>query len=123
MTACISPDTVSSDVFRPRWKESESLEMYLRRVYPQSLPRSQDDAPVRVSKLSAGYLTKYANVSIWWTDRLNNHLMLKTRIAEGRNLRKAVYIFRHPAFIKASLDALALNNPDLTQTWAEALAL
>ena len=39
LTACSSPNPLAlggGSIFRPRWKDSESLERYLARVYPMS---------------------------------------------------------------------------------------
>lgn len=63
-------------IFRPKWRESESLERYFARVFPVSRAPQQDLAIFRLGKLSASYLRAFANVQIKWTDSLSDHLIV-----------------------------------------------
>ncbi|KAK3323341.1 hypothetical protein B0T19DRAFT_201809 [Cercophora scortea] len=117
-TACLSPGTVGGDIFHPSWKESESLTKYIDRVYPRMTDPIQDTRTVRIHKLSASYLDTYATVRLRWTNQLTDHLIL----LKGDGW-KSLYIFRHPAFLRHSLEILGANNPDLEQSTDEALSL
>ncbi|KAI1125909.1 hypothetical protein F5Y10DRAFT_246127 [Nemania abortiva] len=121
LTACSPPgsSTMGGDsIFRPRWKESESLERYLARVFPITKAPQQDLASFRLGKLSANYLRSFAYVQIRWTDKLSDHLILLK--GEGW---KSLYLFRHPGFLKVSLDVLSDADEDTAQTPLEALKL
>ncbi|KAI1080252.1 hypothetical protein F5B20DRAFT_589677 [Whalleya microplaca] len=118
LTACVSPDIIGGDVFKPRWKSSETLENFITRVYPRSQPAMQDTRSIRLTKLSAHYLTTYAKVDLKWTHRLSDHLVL----LKG-DTWKSLYVFQHPAFLKVSLETLAADDPDMHQSTAKALSL
>jgi hypothetical protein len=120
LTACVSAsrETFGGDFFSPRWNESESLVAYINRVYPRDRPAPQDVKPIRIDKLAVGYLTSYAKVDLIWTHRLTDHLILLKR-----SNRKTLSIFRHPAFLKVSLETLEDNNDALEQSTADALSL
>ncbi|KAM7184915.1 hypothetical protein V8F20_012007 [Naviculisporaceae sp. PSN 640] len=120
VTGCsaASQDTFGGDLFRPRWQDSESLEAYIKRVYPRDPQTPQDGRSIRIDKLSAGYLTSYSKLEIIWAHRLTDHLLLLKR-----GNKKIVYIFRHPAFLRASLDALESSNATWTQSTSEAISL
>ncbi|KAK8037194.1 hypothetical protein PG991_000540 [Apiospora marii] len=91
---------IGGQLFRPRWKPDESVIMLVSRIFPQRLPDdiAPDNQKVKMQKLSAIYITKYTQVKIQWTDYLSDHLLLST----GINW-KTLYIFQHPAFIRAAL--------------------
>ncbi|KAI8629053.1 hypothetical protein F5Y19DRAFT_475614 [Xylariaceae sp. FL1651] len=121
LTACLPPvsSTIGGhSIFRPRWKESESLERYLARVFPVTRAPQQDLASFKLEKLSASYLKTFACVQIRWTDNLSDHLILLR--GEGW---KSLYLFRHPGFLKVSLDVLSDVDEDTAQTPLEALKL
>jgi hypothetical protein len=120
LTSCmsVSQETFGGDLFRPRWNEHESLESYIGRVYPRDKTTPQDVKSIRVDKLAVGYLTSYAKLDLIWTHRLTDHLMLLKRPN-----RKTLHIFRHPAFLKVSLETLEGNSPGLGQSTADALSL
>ncbi|KAK0733218.1 hypothetical protein B0T26DRAFT_745285 [Lasiosphaeria miniovina] len=117
-TACLSLGTVGGDIFRPIWKESKTLAKYIERVYPRSTDAVLDSRSVRVHKLSMSYLASFATVDLRWTNQLTDHLIL----LKGDGW-KSLYLFRHPAFLRHSLQTLGNNNPDLEQSTAEALSL
>ncbi|KAJ8133428.1 hypothetical protein O1611_g197 [Lasiodiplodia mahajangana] len=121
LTACSPPGSSTMgghSIFRPRWKESESLERYLARVFPVTRAPQQDLASFRLGKLSASYLRSFAYIQIRWTDNLSDHLILLR--GEGW---KSLYLFRHPGFLKVSLDVLSDADEDAAQTPLEALKL
>jgi len=105
LTACkyASQETIGGGLFHPRWNDSESLAVYISRVYPRTSnqPALQDVRPIRVEKLAVGYLKTYAKLQLVWTHRLSDHLTLLKR-----SNQKTLYIFRHPAFLKVSLETL-----------------
>ncbi|RYP20572.1 hypothetical protein DL765_002729 [Monosporascus sp. GIB2] len=103
MTGCRAPGTVGGDVFRPRWKDHESLVQYIGRVYPRSdaPPDGRGGQLLSLHKLGADYLKSCANVDIRWTDHLTDHLLL----LKGSDW-KTLYVFAHPAFIFQSLQTL-----------------
>ncbi|KAF7537759.1 hypothetical protein G7054_g3495 [Neopestalotiopsis clavispora] len=105
-------------IFRPYWKESESLVKYLGRVFPISQPPQQDLLTFKIDKLKASYLQAYASIRIEWTNYLSDHLIL----LRGETWKK-LYIFRHPGFIKVSLERLAMTSEELTQTLVEAVKM
>lgn len=121
LTACSPPGTISiggGSIFRPRWKDNESLEEYLKRVFPISRSPQQDLAVFRLGKLCASYLHVYSSVQVEWTDFLSDHLIL----LRGEGWKK-LYIFRHPGFLKVSLDTLRSDDEDMTHTNLGALHL
>ncbi|KAI3327594.1 hypothetical protein HD806DRAFT_327919 [Xylariaceae sp. AK1471] len=121
LTACSSPGSLTlggGSIFRPRWKESESLESYLNRVFPISRAPNQDLAVFRQGKLSASYLRSFASIQIKWTDSLSDHLILLK--GEGW---KSLYIFRHLGFLNVSLNVLSADDEDMAHTALEALRL
>ena len=121
LTACSSPSAMTiggGSIFRPRWKDSESLEEYLKRVFPLSRAPQQDLVAFRIGKLCAEYLRVYYSVQIQWTDHLSDHLILLR--GEGW---KRLYIFRHPRFLKVSLDTLGVDDKDMAHTILGALKL
>ena len=103
MTGCQAPGTYGGDVFRPQWKDDESLVQYIGRVYPRSdvPPDGRGSQSLSLYKLSADYLKSCANVDIRWTDHLTDHLLL----LRGSDW-KTLYVFAHPAFIFKSLQTL-----------------
>ncbi|KAK3314078.1 hypothetical protein B0H66DRAFT_643524 [Apodospora peruviana] len=106
-TGCRAQATIGGDIFRPRWKDHESLVQYIIRVYPQHDGISESAAgrggqPISLRKLSADYLRAYADINIRWTEHLTDHLLLK-KGPRWKNL----YLFKHPAFILKSLQTLA----------------
>ncbi|KAH9885366.1 hypothetical protein F4778DRAFT_511001 [Xylariomycetidae sp. FL2044] len=121
VTACSQPGAMNmggGSIFRPRWKESETLETYLHRVFPICRAPQQDLASFRLGKLCARYLRSFASVDIKWTDNLSDHLIL----LRGETW-KSLYVFRHPGFLKASLDTLGADDEDMTHTPLQALKL
>ena len=120
MTACsaASEETFGGDLFRPRWQTNESLTAYIARVYPRAETPPQDGRSIRVDKLAIGSLTSYASLEIYWTHRLSDHLLLLKK-----SNRKILYIFRHPAFLRVSLEILEAGDPALTQTASGTLSL
>ncbi|KAK4209808.1 hypothetical protein QBC37DRAFT_45376 [Rhypophila decipiens] len=120
MTACsaISQETFGGELFRPGWHNFESLETYINRVYPRDHQVPQDGSSIRIDKLSAGYLTAYSKLEIIWTHRLTDHLILHKRA-----YKKTLSIFRHPAFLRTSLDVLDVNNAAQCQSPSEALSI
>lgn len=67
----------TGQVFRPRWKEEESLEQFIERVFPRCEEPDQGSRSVtiRAHKLTAYSLKRYVNVQIKWTDHLSDHLL------------------------------------------------
>jgi hypothetical protein len=121
LTACARLSPVSmghSVIFSPRWMDSESVEDYLARVYPISQAPQQDLIGLRLEKLCADYLQSYASLQIKWTDYLSDHLIL----LRGESWNH-IYLFRHPSFLKVSLDVLKADDEDLTQTADKALKM
>lgn len=121
LTACCRPGTMNlsgENIFRPKWKDSESLEAYMDRVYPILQPPQQDLAAFRPGKLCASYLRLYANVQLRWTNHLSDHLIL----LKGEDW-KSLYVFRHAGFLKVSLDKLAADDEDLAHKPSDALKL
>ncbi|KAK3385668.1 hypothetical protein B0H63DRAFT_560226 [Podospora didyma] len=74
-------------------------------------------ADVRVHKLSAGYLAAFATVNLRWTNQLTDHLILLK--GEGW---KSLYVFRHPAFLRHSLETLGENKPGMDHLTALSLS-
>lgn len=121
LTACSPSSSMTiggRSIFRPRWKDFENLEEYLKRVFPLSRLPQQDLAVFRLAKLCASYLHVYSGVQIQWTDHLSDHLILLR--GEGW---KRLYIFRHPGFLKVSLDTLGADDKDMAHTNLGALKL
>lgn len=119
MTGCSSEQTIGGDVFRPRWKEHESLPQYLSRVYPvNDVPpggRGGGSQSLSLHKLSVDYLKSYADINIQWTHHLTDHLLL----LKGSDW-KTLYVFAHPAFILKSLETI--SDDDATNQQHEDVA-
>lgn len=119
LTACSPAGAMrvgGGSIFRPRWKESETLEAYFNRVFPMLRAPQQDLAAFRLGKLCASYLCSYARLQIRWTNHLSDHLIL----LRGERWKR-LYIFRHPGFLKVSLDTLAAADADMRHTALGAL--
>lgn len=120
MTACVTPGrwaTTGQGIFRPTWKDTETLADFITRVYPTADP-PQESQPISVGKLSVAYLERYACIQIKWTDRLSDHLTFM----KGADW-KSLYVFAHPAWLKMGLDTLERDDVELGQTTEEALEL
>lgn len=120
LTTCVTPgrwSTTGQGIFRPAWKDTETLVQVITRVYPTARP-PQESRPLSMTKLTAGYLEKYASVEIKWTDKLSDHLTF----LKGADF-KSLYIFKHPAWLKTGLDTLERDDVDLGQTTERALQL
>jgi hypothetical protein len=120
LTACVTPGrwtTTGQGIFRPTWKDTESLAEFMSRVYPRAQP-PQESLRINVGKFSAAYLERYASIRLRWTDRLSDHLTFM----KGGDW-KSLYVFAHPAWLKAGLDTLEKDDIDLAQTTERALEL
>jgi hypothetical protein len=79
MTACRSQNAhnivVTMQIFRPKWKEQESLGKFVERVFPRCEPPDQGsrNATIRAHKFTAHYLKQYLNIQIQWTDLSVGH--------------------------------------------------
>ncbi|KAK8024336.1 hypothetical protein PG993_012402 [Apiospora rasikravindrae] len=98
--ATLPDSAIGGQLFRPRWKSEESIAALVDHVFPRRLPSdiAPDSQRIKMQKLSLGYVTQYIQVEIQWTDYLSDHLLLST----GVNWKR-LYVFRHPAFIRAAL--------------------
>ncbi|KAK4209189.1 hypothetical protein QBC37DRAFT_295039 [Rhypophila decipiens] len=118
-TSCKTPGTYAGDVFMPEWRNGESLIEFVDRVYPR-YPIPADEAVrntvISSARLSADSLKNDSRLTIEWTNRLSDHLILLTEW-------KKVYIFRYPCYIKMCLEALSKDKPELDQDTASSLAM
>ena len=65
-------------IFRPIWKESESLEAFFERVLPRhEIEPVEKIETIKARKLRASYIKEYATVNIEWTNNLPDHLFLQ----------------------------------------------
>ncbi|KAK0644164.1 hypothetical protein B0T16DRAFT_460246 [Cercophora newfieldiana] len=120
MTACRTPGSFGGDVFNPSWKLEETLEQFIRRVYPR-WPAPTDDTrhtPLSVSKLAADCLARDTRVTIRYTERLTDHLELRV----GADW-KTVYLFKYPCYLRMCLETLQKDKVELNHTTEESLAL
>jgi hypothetical protein len=116
-TSCLLPgQVVGGEIYRPRWKDTETLEGFIARVYPKGPAASQDVRNVQIGKLSVGYLAGYAGIELKWTHKLSDHLILLR--GDGW---KSLYIFQHLAVIRVSLDAMSASDADMLQSPGQAL--
>ncbi|KAK4209730.1 hypothetical protein QBC37DRAFT_429942 [Rhypophila decipiens] len=104
MTSCSPTGSAGEDIFRPWWKDHETLAQYMQRIYPRydASTAGNGSQPISLRKLSADYLKTYAGIRIQWTNHLTDHLLL----LKGSNW-KSVHIFAHPAFLLRSLQSLS----------------
>lgn len=118
-TSCKTPGTYGGDVFMPEWRSGESLVEFVDRVYPR-YPVPADEAirntVISPARLTAHSLKNDSRLTIEWTDRLSDHLVL---LPEW----KKVYIFRYPCYLKMCLRALSSVRPELDQDTESSLAL
>ncbi|KAK8071175.1 hypothetical protein PG997_011378 [Apiospora hydei] len=98
--ATLPDSAIGGQLFRPRWKSEESIAALVDHVFPQRLPSeiAQDSQRIKMQKSSLGYVTQYIQVEIQWTDYLSDQLLMST----GANWKR-LYVFRHPAFVRAAL--------------------
>jgi hypothetical protein len=122
MTACRSQNAYNivptMQIFRPKWKEQESLGQFVERVFPRcDVPdQSSRNVTIRAHKLTAHYLKQYLNIQIQWTDHLSDHLLFQ----KGDSW-KSVYIFCHPSVLEVASKALAEYDLDTTTNTALSL--
>ncbi len=113
MTACRSQNAYNfvstMQIFRPKWKEQESLAQFIERVFPrcESPDQGSRDVTIRAHKLTAHYLKQYVNIQIQWTDHLSDHLVFQ----KGDSW-KSLYIFCHPSVLEVGSKALAEYDLD-----------
>jgi hypothetical protein len=119
MIACRSQaanNVVIAQIFCPRWKDTESLENFVERVFPQYVAdEGISSRSITMHKLAAHYLKTYAGIQLEWTDYLTDHLTLQ----KGETW-KSLYIFRHPGFLDTGLRVFTADEDRST---AEALTL
>lgn len=121
MTSCRSPTAyniiTTGQVFRPIWKEKESLEGFMGRIFPRyELDEGSKSDTIRAQKLKAYYLNDYANIRINWTNNLPDHLALQIT-----GQWKSLCVFRHSGFLEMSSRALA--EGDIGIPMAQSLSL
>ena len=107
LTESSIPRTPRRAIFHPRWKMDESLESFIRRVYPKD-PRfhSDDHSPIQSTKLSAGYFQRRpVQLKIVWTRFLADHLILTDN-------NKTLHVFGYPGFLQTGLLAVPPGNSD-----------
>ncbi|KAF1979830.1 hypothetical protein BU23DRAFT_563203 [Bimuria novae-zelandiae CBS 107.79] len=96
-------------VFRPAWKDSESLSALIERVLPchgiEPLERTE---AIKAHKLRARYLKAYTRISVKWTDNLPDHLHLQ--VTEDW---KTIQVFGQLGFLAAAIRALDGEDEDL----------
>jgi hypothetical protein len=118
MIACRSQNAynivATMQIFRPRWKEQESLGQFVERVFPRcDVPdQGNQNVIIRAHKLTAHYLKQYLNIQIQWTDHLSDHLVFQ----KGDSW-KSLYIFGYPSVIEVASKTLAeydVNTPTNT---------
>jgi hypothetical protein len=113
MTACRSQNAynivATMQIFRPKWKEQESLGQFIERVFPRcDIPdQGSRNVTIRAHKLTAYYLKQYLNVNIQWTDHLSDHLVFQ----KGDSW-KSLYLFCHPSVLEVASKALAEYDVD-----------
>jgi hypothetical protein len=122
MTACQSQNTynivATMQIFRPKWREQESLGQFVERVFPRcDVPdEGSRNVTIRAHKLTAHYLKRYLNIQIQWTDHLSDHLLFQ----KGDSW-KSLYLFCHPSILEVASKALAAYDLDTTTNTALSL--
>jgi hypothetical protein len=100
MSVCRSTSTsnfiTTGQVFKPRWKDEETLEQFISRVFPRYAWNSTQGTRIYPEKLTASYLENYVDVRIVWTDNLPDHLVLQ-HTSSGKYL----YMFSNAGFLEA----------------------
>lgn len=111
-----TPTIITGHVFRPLWKDAESLEAFVERDLPghDVEPLEKIDT-VKVHKLRAPYIEKYANITIEWTGNLPDHLFLQIT-----DTWKSLRIFKHAGILE--MTSRVLSDHDNIST-AESLSL
>jgi hypothetical protein len=98
MTAYRSVHTMKQikggQIFKPLWKEDESLKDFIFKIFPQNTLKAVDK-PIQIQKLSVFQLRRFAKVEIRWTIYLSDHLTLQ-RTEKGKEL----YVFNHAGFLE-----------------------
>jgi hypothetical protein len=113
MTACRSQNAynivATMQIFRPKWKEQESLGKFVERVYPLcDVPdQGSRNVTIRAHKLTAHYLKQYLNIQIQWTDHLSDHLLF-----QKGDTWKSLYVFCHPSVLEVASKTLAEYDVD-----------
>jgi hypothetical protein len=113
MTACRSPSATNvvtlGQVFRPRWKDEESLETFISKSFPEDSLSATQGTRIYPEKLTASWLERYVNVKIHWTNHLPDHLTLQ-HTSSGKYL----YVFSHAGYLEACLPS-SENEEDLSK--------
>ena len=113
MTACRSQNiqniVATMQIFRPKWKEPESLGQFIERIFPRCEPPDQGsrNATIRSHKFTAHYVKQYLNIQIQWMDHLSDHLVL-----QKGDTWKSIYIFCHPSMLEIASKTLGEYNLD-----------
>lgn len=90
-------------IFRPIWKESESLEAFFERVLPRhEIEPVEKIETIKARKLRASYIKEYATINIEWTNNLPDHLFLQIT-DDWKSLR----VFGHAGFLEMESRTLA----------------
>jgi hypothetical protein len=111
MTACRSQNAynivATMQIFRPKWKEQESLVQFVERIFPRCEAPEQGsrNVTIRAHKLTAHYLKQYLNIQIQWTDHLSDHLVFQ----KGDSW-KSLYIYGHPSVLEVGSETLAEHD-------------
>jgi len=119
MSACRSQNgnniVATMQIFRPKWKESESLSQFVDRVFPRCEPPEQGsrNVSIRAHKLTAHYLKQYLNIQVQWTDHLLDHLVFQ----KGDSW-KSLYVFCHPSVLEVASKTLEEHDLDTTTNTA-----
>ncbi|KAK4109205.1 hypothetical protein N656DRAFT_716616 [Canariomyces notabilis] len=108
-----SADFAIGDYRPSSWLQNETLEAYILRLFPTSLPNSQEPA-MDYRALKAHKLQKRLGVRFQPTNHLDKHLLFDER-------RNRLYIFHHVAFLKAHLSRYESSEAPLTTGPRESL--
>jgi hypothetical protein len=113
-----SADFAVGDYRPSSWLPNETLEAYIRRLFPPNLPSSQSTplAAVEYRALKARKLQKRLGLRFEPTNDLEKHLLFDER-------RNRLYIFHHVAFLKAHLSRYENMEAPLTIGLKESLEL
>ena len=66
-------------IFRPIWKESESLEAFFKRVLPRhKIKLVEKVETIMARKFRASHMKEYATINIEWTSNLPDHLFCRS---------------------------------------------
>jgi len=112
MISCASAKNVitTGNIFRPQWRDSETLEELVERALPRhDIEPTLKPEPIRAQDLKFANVSSFGKIKIEWTDNLPDHLFLQIT-----DRWKRLKVFKHAAILEVSLQSAATDEQQTT---------